>query len=298
MLSQSYFIQKSLALHLFFARIMKEHSFFIETALPQKNKGFIQQANSFKTEFEAILYETISLSKGVVKPNILQSGEVITKYTLRAEMATAHYTGIKIDIKLTQITAGLIGGEPLTEDIKLERRVQMLNHRAINSINALAQFKNMLLTNAQGCKIFSTIYPLMFEHLLEEARYYLYQVQGLQNREEYEMKKNMEQEGFWNEIFAEHSKFIRGLLDPTEIELMKMANHYGYEFDQLSLAARSNEEGITEESIKAMKDMIDFNTQAVKGLLDCSIQSIILPLLADHTLREANHYDRLLHSDV
>lgn len=294
MLSQLDFIQRSLGLHLFFARIMKEHSFFIEAALPQKNKAYIQQANSFKTEFEGILYETISLSKGVVKQDVLQSGEVITKYTLRAEMASSHYTGIKIDIKLTQVAAGLIGGEPIKGDIKLERRVQMLNNRAINAINALARFKDMLLTNVQCCKVFVTIYPLMLEHLLEEARYYLYKVQALQNREGFEIRNEMEREGFWNEIFAEHSKFIRGFLDPTEVELMKQANHYGYEFEQLSLAARSNEEGITQESIKAMRDMIDFNTQAVKGLLDCSIQSIILPLLADHTLREANHYARLL----
>lgn len=31
-----------------------------------------------------------------------------------------------------------------------------------------------------------------------------------------------------------------------------------------------------------------------KGILDTKIASIILPLLADHVLREANHYIRLL----
>ena len=32
----------------------------------------------------------------------------------------------------------------------------------------------------------------------------------------------------------------------------------------------------------------------VEGIETCKIKSIILPLLADHVLREANHYLRLL----
>ena len=38
----------------------------------------------------------------------------------------------------------------------------------------------------------------------------------------------------------------------------------------------------------------DFKKVGTKGILDCEIKSIILPLLADHVLREANHYIRLL----
>ena len=37
-----------------------------------------------------------------------------------------------------------------------------------------------------------------------------------------------------------------------------------------------------------------FKTAGTKGILECQIRSIILPLLGDHVLREANHYLRLL----
>lgn len=46
----------------------------------------------------------------------------------------------------------------------------------------------------------------------------------------------------------------------------------------------------TEGSIAATKRLKDFKTAGTKGILDCKIQSIIVPLLADHVLREANHY--------
>ena len=33
------------------------------------------------------------------------------------------------------------------------------------------------------------------------------------------------------------------------------------------------------------------------GINDCKIKSLILPLLADHVLREANHYLRILKNE-
>lgn len=109
-----------------------------------------------------------------------------------------------------------------------------------------------------------------------------------------------EQELFWNRIMAEHSKFIRGLLDPTEDELIKTANNFGNEFDQLTVEAKQAIDKtlpiskVTDDSLKATKKIREFNTQGTKGLLECKIKSIIIPLLGDHVLRESNHYLRLL----
>ena len=45
MLSVNQFIKQSLALHLFFARIMKEHSFFLEVGFTRKDYNYIKQAD-------------------------------------------------------------------------------------------------------------------------------------------------------------------------------------------------------------------------------------------------------------
>lgn len=42
----------------------------------------------------------------------------------------------------------------------------------------------------------------------------------------------------------------------------------------------------------------DFKEEATKGILGCKIKSVILPLLADHVVREANHYIRLLNDNI
>ena len=128
-------------------------------------------------------------------------------------------------------------------------------------------------------------------------------VQRLQSREEIDIEREAyEQELFWNRIMAEHSKFIRGLLDQTENELIDTTNEFSKEFDKLTAEAKAAMDKtiplakVTEESYKATQRISEFKEAGTKGLLDCKIRSIIIPLLGDHTLREANHFLRLLKS--
>jgi len=99
---------------------------------------------------------------------------------------------------------------------------------------------------------------------------------------------------------AEHAKFIRGLLDPTEEVLFQTANNFGKEFDMLTAQALALHSQIsllpqvTQESLKETVRIRDFKRQGTEGILACRIRSIILPLLGDHTIREANHYLQLL----
>jgi hypothetical protein len=51
---------------------------------------------------------------------------------------------------------------------------------------------------------------------------------------------------------------------------------------------------VTDDSLAATEAIRDFKAQGTQGILECKVKSIIIPLLGDHTLREANHYLRLL----
>lgn len=301
MLSDREFVKQSLELHLFFGRIMKEHSFFLEIGFTPKNSNFTQQADVLRRKFDELLAEVISVSNGVVSHDVLQSVEVITKYTLSAEIASSYYTGVKIQTDLTKAEAGLIGSDLTTVDPTLVRRVYMINHKSIGLITDLIQFKTKVLRDVLLCKIFTVNYPLLIDHILREAKFYLHMVSRLQNREKINIQREAyRQEFFWNRIMAEHSKFIRGLLDPSENELIDIANNFGNEFDKLTNEAKQAIfrtlpiEKVTEDSLKATKGIRNFKEQSTKGLLSCKIKSIILPLLGDHVLREANHYLRLL----
>ncbi|HHU89847.1 MAG TPA: DUF2935 domain-containing protein [Clostridiaceae bacterium] len=301
MLTSSSFIKQSLGLHLFFARIMKEHSFFLEVGFTPRDANFTQEADAFRMEFDGLLGEAISLSNGVVNPDVLQSGEVITPFTLNAEMATIYFTGIQIPTHLTQAEAELMGGGATSVNSMLEQYVSALNQRAINATAALIQFKTNILSNVLSCRMFTFNYPLLITHIIREAELYLQQLRRLQNREEINLEREAyELEFFWNRQMAEHAKFIRGLLDPSENNLISQADSFGNEFDQLAAEAQAAMEAtapltrVTDDSIKATEDLRNFKAQGTQGILACQIRSIIIPLLGDHVLREANHYLRLL----
>lgn len=301
MLSNVDFIRQSLGLHLFFARIMKEHSLFLQLGFTPRDAGFTQQADAFRREFDGILGEAISLSNGVVNPGVLQSGEVITPYTLNAEMATTFFTGVQIPTQLTQAEAGLAGGGTMAANPMLEQRVSMLNQRAMNATAALIRFKNNILSNVLGCRMFTFNYPLLITHIIREAELYFQQLGRLQRREGINLETEAnELEFFWNRQMAEHAKFIRGLLDPTENDLINLANNFGNEFDQLTAEAKAAMDAtapsakVTDDSLKATENLRNFKAQGTQGILACQVRSIIIPLLGDHVLREANHYLRLL----
>ena len=241
MLSSSEFLKQSLGLHLFFTRIMKEHSFFLEIGFTPRDASFTQQADNFRKEFDQILGEAIALSNGVVNPDILRSGEVITPYTLNAENATTYFTGVQIPTNLTQAEAELEGGGVIRDASRLEYYVSILNQRAINATAALIQFKTNILSNVLSCKMFTVNYPLLILHITREAELYLKQLKRLQARKEISLEREAyEQEFFWNRQMAEHAKFIRGLLDPTEEDLISKANSFGNVWRKINPSHKGN----------------------------------------------------------
>jgi hypothetical protein len=295
------FIRQSLELHLFFARIMKEHSFFLQLGFTPRDIKFTQRADEFRMEFDELLSDVVLLSDGVVSKSVLESGEVITPFTLEAEEASEFFTGINIPTDITKAEAKLVGTSDNVASTSLVDNVSRINNRVIRLTSELIEFKATILENVLECKMFTVNYPLLIDHIMREARLYLEMVKRLQRREFVNLKRDaLRQEAFWNRIMAEHSKFIRGLLDPTEEELFNIANAFGNEFDQLTEEAIAAIDGtipfeeVTEDSLRATEAIRGFKAQATEGLLDCNIRSIIIPLLGDHTLREANHFLRLL----
>ncbi len=58
------YISLSLETHLFFARIMKEHSLFLQAGFPCADSRWIERGNTLRRQFEELLAEVVELSKG------------------------------------------------------------------------------------------------------------------------------------------------------------------------------------------------------------------------------------------
>ena len=379
----------SIETHLFFSRIMKEHSLFLEAGFPCENKDWIARADFFRRGFEEVLEQAVRLGDGFVRGPILDSQELVTRFTIPAEQQTSRLTGIAIDSRISEMEKNLRsgGGRERGKDRNRAfiRMVNRLNERALGLVNGLIQFKENILQEVGRCRLFTTNYPLLIQHILREAKLYRAVLLELRRNRKISWKELYGDEDFWNQIMMEHALFIRGLLDPSEEKLIGTADRFAGEYRRLlkmsevenadssrERGERSNRESkesggrektgcgcgqekersgdrekagcgcgqekersgdrekagcgcgqekerrgdrekkdcACQEKQNLMNEMSqmslcrksleetlkyrEFKTAGTEGILNCSIASVILPLLADHVLREANHYIRIL----
>lgn len=298
MINREKYITLSLESHLFFGRIMKEHSLFLEAGFTPKNINLFKEAEHYKVSFERLLLDTVKLSNARIRESVIDSGEIFTEYTLEAEKKTKYYTGIDINSKITLMEKDLDCKTSNSIDPKIFKNVKIINARAIKLLDGLIDFKIRILDGMLCCKLFTVNYPLLIEHIIREAKLYRSYIKALEENKDIDKENIRNTELFWDQIMMEHSLFIRGLLDPTENELIRTSNKFANEFCELIRRADDATEktmaNVTSDTLMETIKLRDFKKAATNGIADCKIRSIILPLLADHVLREANHYIRLL----
>lgn len=291
------YIILSIETHLFFARIMKEHALFLEAGFPSCKKEWIETADTLRQRFEELLRDVNTIAEGSVRNTVLASGELVTEFTLSAEKRTAGLSCIPIDSQITEKTKLLRCGCSGTPNVRLWQSVQQLNQRALRLLRELISFKEHILCQVKKGTLFTFNYPLLIEHILREARLYQEIVEQLLTNRNLSCQNIYETENFWNQIMMEHAWFIRGLLDPSEAQLIETADQFSKDYARLLEAACCQDrraEALTEAALNETLKYRDFKTAGTKGILECQISSVILPLLADHVLREANHYIRIL----
>lgn len=292
------YVKSSLELHLFFARIMKEHAIFLQAGFMPENTDYSKEAEWYQREFEKLLCDTVKISNCLVGPEILNSGELVTEFTYNAERQTQDLTGVLIDSNITLLEKRLSSNCDIYIPRDIGQSVCHLNNAALSLLDGFIKFKERILRNVLNCNLFTANYPLLLEHIIREAKLYFCYVSMLQNGQDITKEDKKEVELFWNQIMMEHALFIRGLLDPTEEELIATANDFAEEYKKLLQEARKASDetinSVTDKTITQTIQYRDFKVAGTKGISECDIRSIILPLLADHVLREANHYLRIL----
>lgn len=296
------YVTSSLETHLFFGRIMKEHALFLQAGFPAGETGYSNKAGRYREEFEKILWRTVRLADGMVGKDVLCSGEVFTEFTVMAEQQTTRLTKVPIDFRITQAEERLRAGCGKYRDHEMADRmgcqIRRLNQCVLQLLNGLIMFKKQILREVTSCRLYTANYPLLIEHIIREAELYRQIITMLEEENCISQENIAETEMFWNQIMMEHALFICGLLDPTECELIEIADTFAGDYCQLLEEARQQDcramNALKNKTLKTTERYRDFKAAGAKGITGCDIRSVILLLLADHVLREANHYLRIL----
>lgn len=177
---------------------MKEYALFLEAGFVPVNEDLVKEADFYKRLFEDILLQVVNLSCGRISKNVLNSGEIITPYTLETENKTHQFTNIPINYDITNKEQLLITSNCNRPDTNLSYTVQTLNRQALNAVNQLIVFKQKFLNDILSCKTFTMNYPLLIDHILREANLYRSYIIALENGQDIEKQDIRDVEIFWN----------------------------------------------------------------------------------------------------
>lgn len=244
------FVARSLDEIRFWSRIMKEHALFLSLGFSFNDKKLIQEAQQYIDLFE------------------------------RIEEQLSHYS--------------------LDSDPQVIKNFNMQVYQAAVSIYG---YKRKVLGLVLNCQVLSNNFPLLVDHTSREAAYFAKRLKELNEGKlkplpEAIIKENV----FFLKIMADHAKFIGHLLDPSERKLVEHAREFSNDFDQLlyqaidldSMRPQSETEPILDQFLDQNRVSVvalrDFKKTARDLIEACKIKSIIHPLLADHTFREAERF--------
>lgn len=299
MINQQQYVVRPLELHMFFCRIMKEHAIFLEAGFSPANAYFSKIAGQYKEHFETALHEVVMLGNGIISQDVLSSGELVTKYTQHSEQKTQDYTGIQINQNITEMELNLHSAADPQISHELEQEVRTLNSDISTLLDGFIEFKSRVLDEVLACNMFTANYPTLLHHILHEAEMYKSSIDALEAGHN-PSDNAKDTQVFWDHIMLEHAVFIRGLLDPAENELINTANNFATEYTKLmertKAATDETIQNVTDDTLQETQRYRDFKDAGANGIGECTISSVILPLMADHVLREANYFIRLLSS--
>ncbi|EZP76715.1 hypothetical protein H839_08973 [Parageobacillus genomosp. 1] len=182
--------------------------------------------------------------------------------------------------------------------------VRKLNEDSIQLVYGFRNFKRNLLILIINGKVQGFNFPLLVDHIAREAEYFMNSLQKFNNGILEPIQDAIIHENvFWLRIMMEHSRFIASLLDQSERNLVATARKFGDDFETLLNQARDVESMLyqkkptypiigkmNKDSESATEELRNFKKAGLELIKHSQIRSVINPLLADHIVREAEHF--------
>jgi hypothetical protein len=182
--------------------------------------------------------------------------------------------------------------------------VRKLNEDSIQLVYGFRNFKRNLLILIINEKVQGFNFPLLVDHIAREAEYFMNSLQKFNNGILEPIQDAIIHENvFWLRIMMEHSRFVASLLDQSERNLVAAARKFGDDFETLLNQARDVESMLyhkkptypiigkmNKDSESATEELRNFKKAGLELIKSSQIRSVINPLLADHIVREAEHF--------
>jgi DUF2935 family protein len=179
--------------------------------------------------------------------------------------------------------------------------VRTFVNEVVREIKPFIDYKNRQHKAQVTGELRSLVWPKFFDHTRREAERWVMRLENIAAGESAFDRREVVT--FWSGIMDEHARFVAHLLDPDEYDLIATATKTSKVFQDLqggrggAAKALATKPGTVVKSLvqnpemdavlSAAQTILDFKTEAARGIEANRIKSIIDPRLADHVRREA-----------
>lgn len=300
MKEDSLFVQQSLIDNLFYLRTIRMFALSIQLSFFGNNQDLIDTAGDFGKRCEELGKIALELSDGKLDSQLLNQQIFVTPYTLDTELLTEKLFGIDINTNLTEIELNLKSGNMNDIDDNFINRVKELNNNTYTLVNNFYDFCNYILERIGNNELFSYSYPLYYQYMILETDLLIKELERLINKTGTDPVLVVRYQYYYLEAIRWITKFIAGLSDPGQIDIVNQARLFDQELNEL--LNKYNNVVITPEiEINLNNEALDVSTRfqsflssVIIRVLNGEAYFIVEPTFLDNLLTDVNYFIYLL----
>ena len=295
MLTDKDFFVQSLISNLYYLWTLREYSARLEVSFPPINKQFITKSNELARRAERISKELANYVNGNLPQNVIDSGMVITPYTLELELLTEKLFGIDIDTTISEKSKVISAGEanPTKEEVEA---IEKINSKALILANDFIEFAEDLHAKVENQEVFAFYYNTINLYLIQEAKLYESSLKRLKEKASINPSYVIDYQYFGTMGMQAIATFIRGEIDPMYKDIFDEANNFVIEYRNIlneydnMVMTPENQKNMTINSLELAKRLKKFVEKCIEKLLKKEIYFISPPISKDNELTAVNFF--------
>ena len=295
MLTDKEFFLQSLVSNLYYLWTLREYSARIEVSLPSIYNSYINKSKELATRAETLNKKVAEYAYNGLPENVIESGIVLTPYTLELELLTEKLFGIDIDTTITEKEKNIIIGDinPTKEQVK---DMEEINKDALILVNDFIEFATDLHEKIENQEIFAFYYNSINLYLIEEGKLYVSSLERLREKASVNPSYVIDNQYFGTLGMQAIATYIRGEIDPIHKDIFDEANNFVIEYRNIlneyenMIMTPENQKNMTLNSLELAERLKSFVERCIQKLLNKEIYFISAPITKDNALTAINFF--------
>ena len=300
MLSNEDFVYQSLIVNLFYLRTIREFCICIQLSFLIKNDEYIKIAQDLGIKAEEIGEQYLSFADGNISQDALDGDFIVTPYTLACEEMTERLFEVDLATHITEKELEIVPGYPENISEEAVSKLNEVNKKTLSLIQNFITFVTEIYNLEIENKIFSFLYPHLLKYMIEAAEGYQIALRRLVDFQNSDPTYVANFEYNYVITLMDTAMYIRGLVNPTSIDIFIKAQSFVIQFTHLSEEYKSagltpeNQLILSSRTLELVERYSDFLANVIERVLTGEVYFIIEPIFLDNMYTEANYFKYVL----